>query len=280
MESLLYTRNKALATLLRLTIPRIPISPDATVLTIPTHLYLPSSPSTPSKILINFHGSGFLLPLHGSDAPYCSLLASKGWTVLDAAYRLAPEYPFPAAVQDAEDVVRWALSQPERFDLSNVVVGGFSAGGTLALGLAGSVFPSTTFRACVLFYPPTRLDVDPWEKKPPEGEAGGLFATVAGLFDSSYVPVVERRKEVLVSPGLIEGGKWPERMMFVTAGKDMLAVEAEDLAGRIVGEGRTVVIKRMEGVGHAFDKDRKEGSLEGKRRDEAYDAVVEFLNTL
>jgi acetyl esterase/lipase len=72
---------------------------------------------TPAPVLVNFHGCGFMNPLHGSDDELCKFIADKtGYVALDCAYRLAPENKLPAAIHDAEDAVRWVLSHPQKFD--------------------------------------------------------------------------------------------------------------------------------------------------------------------
>ncbi|KAK1141012.1 hypothetical protein N8T08_009669 [Aspergillus melleus] len=94
------------------------------------------SPSDlPHPVLINLHGSGFVIPAHGSDDAFCRQVSQRtGYLVLDIKYRLSPEHPFPAPVDDVEDVVNWVKSQPNKFDLSRMAISGFSAGGFADLG--------------------------------------------------------------------------------------------------------------------------------------------------
>ena len=75
-----------------------------------------------------------MLPNLGMDHDFCERVATEGNVlVLDVDYRKAPEDPFPAAVQDAEDTLRWAESQGHQFDLDRVALSGFSSGGNLTL---------------------------------------------------------------------------------------------------------------------------------------------------
>lgn len=108
-------------------------------------LYLPSksiasfSPASqaPSPVLVNWHGSGFCLTgLLGSNVLFAARVThALQISVLDVDYRKAPEHPFPAAVHDVEDALRWVGSgeNRRRFDPSRIAVSGFSSGGTLAL---------------------------------------------------------------------------------------------------------------------------------------------------
>jgi monoterpene epsilon-lactone hydrolase len=85
-------------------------------------------------LFIYFHGGGYRLCSATAYRSYGSRLAAATRArVLVVEYRLAPENPFPAAVDDALTVYRWALAQGN--DPSNVVVGGDSAGGGLTAAL-------------------------------------------------------------------------------------------------------------------------------------------------
>ena len=79
------------------------------------HIYKPTQPTSedqPTPVLINFHGSGFMIAAHGSDDAFCRQVSSQSdYTVVDVSYRLAPENPFPAALEDAEDAINWVLNQ-------------------------------------------------------------------------------------------------------------------------------------------------------------------------
>ncbi|UJO98987.1 MAG: alpha/beta hydrolase [Nitrosomonas sp.] len=94
--------------------------------------------SDPQPVLLYFHGGGYCLGSLDSHDSLCrSLAALTPCHVLHVAYRLAPEYRFPYAVNDAHDAYRWLLSQgfAHGFDTSRIAVGGDSVGGTLATGI-------------------------------------------------------------------------------------------------------------------------------------------------
>jgi hypothetical protein len=80
-----------------------------------------SDDSKPRPVLLNLHGSGFILPFHGSDDEFCArVVRETEYTVLDVQYRLVPENPFPAVLEDVEDVANWILQRPEDFDLTDL----------------------------------------------------------------------------------------------------------------------------------------------------------------
>jgi len=88
-----------------------------------------------SRALLYFHGGGFFFGSLQSHRHLVSRLAvAAGVTAVSVDYRLAPEHPFPAALEDAFAAYRWLLEQG--FPPSGVVLAGDSAGGNLAAAAA------------------------------------------------------------------------------------------------------------------------------------------------
>lgn len=86
------------------------------------------------KLYIDFHGGGFVGGVPGEDTEFCAYMAANvGCVVVSGQYRFAPEHPFPVGLQDCHAVVQWAVRY---FGAQKVALGGFSAGGTLSLGVA------------------------------------------------------------------------------------------------------------------------------------------------
>jgi len=99
------------------------------------------------------HGSCYIMNLHGIDSTICWHLSRKlNCIVIDAGYRKAPEYPWPAPVYGIMDVVAYVQANPDTYDLSRITMGGYSAGGTLAL-CATAALPQGTIKALVPWYP-------------------------------------------------------------------------------------------------------------------------------
>jgi acetyl esterase/lipase len=289
MSLFTYIRLKAVATFIRFTIPahlkttpksdgvlQIPSRDDGR--TIKAYVYKPSNPQPgPSPVLLNFHGSGFILPLHGSDHAYCRrIVENTPYTVLDCTYRLAPECPFPAAINDVEDAIKYVLSRPEEYDLTHVSIGGFSAGANMALALAGHVFPVKTFRSVLAFYPPIDVSVDPYKRVQPEPGPTTVPPWLIATFNECYMKGQDS-KHPLLSPMYIDAAKFPDNILMITGGQDPLALEGEEFAKKLKDGKRHVVAQRMPGVGHAWDKQVEAGSIAEKRRDEAYALAIEML---
>jgi len=88
-------------------------------------------PGVPAYLFI--HGGGFIeCGVDFTDYVQRSLAARTGCVVVGLSYRLAPEHPFPAGLEDCQDVLRWmAETRPQRMDRERIAIGGESAGGTI-----------------------------------------------------------------------------------------------------------------------------------------------------
>ncbi|KAJ6178271.1 hypothetical protein N7519_008732 [Penicillium mononematosum] len=269
---------------------RINSHPDETIFiqsrnrehSITVHIYRPpvtEALQTPSPVLLNFHGSGFVVPAHGSDDEFCRQMSQKtGYIVLDVEYRLAPENPFPAALNDTEDAINWVLGQPTKFDISKVAISGFSAGGNLALALSSCIFPPETFSSVVAFYPTVEVFVDPSAVAAPDPNGQPFPTFVLRLFARCYMLDGHDPKDPRISPAYADFDRFPRRVLIVTAAYDSLAVEAENLAARLrENSGRIVISERMERCNHGWDKMAKEGTFEWEAKERAYKLAVDML---
>ncbi|TID19565.1 AB hydrolase superfamily protein [Venturia nashicola] len=303
---LTYLRLKVFATITRLflrLIAPIPTPHPSQLLTlrsrsnheIKANIYnsksFPPTPGKPHPVLLNWHGSGFMMPLHGQDEYFCKLIAEKtDYTVFDLNYRLAPENPFPAGLEDARDAIAYVLARPEIYDQSRITLSGFSAGGALLLGACGLPSPhaedgksiGNLVEKIVAVYPPADLSKKPGSKRAPEGGQGTIPPFLAKLFNDAYLPPGVNRQDPRASPTYIDVEKMPESILFITCGKDNLAWEAEKMITKIrdsrdEGNG-DVSFHRVDGVHHGWDKAPKTGSDDEKKRDEAYSLIVDFLN--
>ena len=107
---------------------------------IPGRLYRrPGSESRVLPVLLYLHGGGYVVGSLDSHDSVCRRLALAGdFAVLAPDYRLAPEYPFPTAVEDCLDSANWLLEHAAKLNLdaTRVAVGGDSVGASLATVLA------------------------------------------------------------------------------------------------------------------------------------------------
>lgn len=211
-------------------------------------LYWPSlDPLLP--VLVWFHGGRFISgSLETHEGLARALALASGRRVLTVDYRLAPEHPFPAAVEDALQAVEWAFKLSDR-----VAVGGDSAGGNLAAIAALDQARSrpARLRCQVIVYP--MLD-------PACGSASHReFATGYGLASEDvrrgwreYLTGCTDSTGERVSPLFAKDLSSAPPALVLTAEYDCLRDEGEEYARRLQQAGADVLLKRYEGAIHGF----------------------------
>ncbi len=106
---------------------------------LPARLYVPfGAPPPPRPMIVHFHGGGWMVgDLETNDSACRFLAAHSGVSILSPTYRLAPEHPYPAAVEDAQAAFRWAFALAPELgaDPARIAIGGDSAGGNMASGV-------------------------------------------------------------------------------------------------------------------------------------------------
>lgn len=120
--------------------------------------YSPCKNDVPA-ILVYFHGGGYVIGDIDTHDDICRLLSDQcGIQVLSVDYRLAPENPYPACIDDADFVVKWVQRNAEKFsiDEKSIMVGGDSAGATIAAATANNFsMTGNQVLAQLLIYPGT-----------------------------------------------------------------------------------------------------------------------------
>ena len=102
-------------------------------------LYSPINCDRPLPLLIYLHGGGWTFGSINSCARFCNAIASSGKIkVLAVDYRLAPEHPYPAGLDDCCDAVEFAIDNATTLgiDADKISVGGDSSGGNLSIATA------------------------------------------------------------------------------------------------------------------------------------------------
>ena len=204
--------------------------------------------------LVFFHGGGFVLGSIESHDGVCRELArSAGAVVVSVDYRLAPEDPFPAAVEDAISATRWVLANAESLgiDPEAVAVGGDSAGGNLAAVAAQALRKAPRSPAFqLLFYPVTDF-TRPGASHRFFGE--GFLLTKASMdwFEENYLPPASRR-DPRASPIFATDLSGLPAAFVLTAGFDPLRDEGRAYAEAMRAAGVDVEHLCAEGSMHGF----------------------------
>ncbi len=232
---------------------------DLEIGAIPARHYAPPGAREPAPMLVFFHGGGFVFGDLQTHDSFCRMLCrSAASHVLAIDYRLAPEHPFPAAVEDARAALAWAHEHAEELgaDPARVGVAGDSAGGNLAAVVAqlsahdGGPAPALQ----LLIYPATDMST---RRRSRDLFAEGFFLsdTEMGWFERSYLGPASGTDVVLdprVSPMLAEDLSGLAPAIVITAGFDPLRDEGEDYAHALRAAGTPAVVRRYEGYIHGF----------------------------
>ncbi len=229
-------------------------------LTIPTRsgtvaglLLDPRQTREAGPVVLWYHGGGFVtgdLETHQAFAAEAARQLDLPVVLVD--YRLAPEAPFPAAVEDAEDAVRWIASRPAELGrtVDALVLGGDSAGGTLAIVTAMVLRDAPAdlpVHAHMALYPATDL-IHPYLSQR-EFDQGRLL-TEAGRrwYYGHYRPDIHDWR---ASPLLGElTGLAPA--VVLTAGEDPVRDEGRAYAAALVTAGVPTTFLEAAGHIHAF----------------------------
>jgi acetyl esterase len=220
---------------------------------IPARVYTPALGKSVGGV-VYFHGGGFVIGDVESYDPFCRALANASRSVIISVdYRLAPEYKFPTAVNDAFDSVTWALKNSERFGITQgIVAAGDSAGGNLSAVCALKCRDARMgLKAEVLLFPFTSFDV---ASRSSVEYADSLFLTrkQGAWFGAQYLSRPEDALSPLFSPILSGnlGGVPPS--LVITAEYDPLRDQGEAYADMLAKAGATVTSIRVRGVTHGF----------------------------
>jgi acetyl esterase/lipase len=220
-------------------------------------LYRPISAEAETRLplLVYYHGGGWCIgDVPGYDVLCRELANLSGWAVLSVEYRLAPEHPFPAAVDDALLAVEWAADNADLLEIEaeGLALGGDSAGGNLAIVTALQArdrgFPMLS--QLLLIYPCTEI----LSQRPSRRlYADGYFLDRESLvwFFERYLPNGEFddwRASPMRAPSL--AGLPP--MFLVTAGCDPLTDDCLAFAERVRVEGGEVEHHPVPGMVHGF----------------------------
>lgn len=255
----------------------IPASPRGAE--IPLRLYDPA-PDQLGGCLVYFHGGGWIVgDLELEDAGLRRIAHTGGFKVLSVDYRLAPEHPFPAAIEDGESVIGWLAQYGAtlNIDAARLALGGASAGANVALGTALRIRDNKgpELRFLALLY----------------GAFGGgaTMASHAEFGDGRFgLPLIamdafwqaylgERRDHPHAVPLIADLAELPSAYI-AKAELDVLADESEALAGRMREAGVAVECRTFHGAMHGFTQYAKVSALGRAALDDAARALAEGLS--
>ena len=219
---------------------------------IPARLYRPEGDG-PLPLVVYLHGGGWMLgSIESFDTVVRALANAAGAMVLSVGYRLAPEAPFPAGLDDSIAAVRWAAAEASELgaDPERLAIAGDSAGGNLATVVARRLRGEVGLRMQALIYPVADAGCNTASYRE-FGERHGLTAASMQRFWNLYLDG---------SDGLVPDAS-PLRAddlaglppaYVLTAGFDVLRDEGEAYAEALREAGVPTTARRFDGAIHGF----------------------------
>jgi acetyl esterase len=219
---------------------------------IPVRLYRPEG-EDPLPLVAYLHGGGWAIgSIESFDTLVRALANASGAMVASIGYRLAPEHPFPAGLEDAICAVRWLAANAAELgaDPERLAIAGDSAGGNLATVVARRLRGDVELRLQALIYPVTDAGCNTSSYRD-FGEAHGLTAASMQRFWNVYLDGADGMHpdaSPLRAPDL--GGSPPA--LVLTAACDPLRDEGEAYAEALRDAGVPARTRRVDGAIHGF----------------------------
>lgn len=216
--------------------------------------YLRPAQVSTGRVVLQLHGGGYIGPMKNIYRDFAVYYSKKsmGGDVLTIDYRVAPEYPYPAALLDAADAYRWLLEE-KKYAPDKIVVAGDSAGGGLALALA------MYLRDHGMAVPAGLVLMSPWTDLTCSGESheanfhrdpqfGGTTDNL--LHDSVYIGDADP-KDPYLSPMFGRFDKIPPVLMQVGS-EEVLLSDTLEVADKIRAEKGKLRVSVYDGMFHEF----------------------------
>ena len=208
----------------------------------------------PTAVFVHVHGGGWTIgSAAGQDAALERIVANTGMTVASVDYRLAPEHPYPAGLDDCERVTRWLIEHAAaELGTGRLLIGGESAGANLALCTALRVIRDQpdALSGAALYYGNYDVTMTPSQR---QAESGFLITTgsLAWFYDQ-YVPDASRRDDPDISPLHADLHGLPPVVLAVGTA-DSLVDDTMFLASRLLAACVDTELVVVPGGEHAFD---------------------------
>jgi acetyl esterase len=223
-------------------------------------VYLPKGDgATPWPVLVYTHGGGWVIGAVATVDPFCRLLCeAAGVMIVSVEYRLAPEHPYPEALDDTLAAFAWALEHAQAFggDVARLALGGDSAGANLAAVTANRLCADAPAKAralgaLLLLYPVTDHPGAKHASYAENATGYGLEADLMRWFWELYAPGVSA-DDPSVSPLRLHDVPGLPPTLVTTAHYDVLRDEGIAYAAKLTAAGVAVTHLHAPDMGHNF----------------------------
>ncbi len=219
-------------------------------------IYHPATATGAAPAIVWYHQGGFVIGDLDSDHALCTTLADRcGAVVVSVDYRLAPEHPFPAWIDDGVAAHQWVVDQAEGLgvDPARVAVAGTSAGGMLSAVVCQEArhrgVPQPA--AQILVYPGIDQTASGGSRDSC-AETFPLSATTLAFFLHQSLPDPGAASDLRASPGLATELWGLAPAVVVTAGFDPLRDEGDRYAAALDAAGVAVIHRTERALTHSF----------------------------
>ncbi|KAI1842739.1 hypothetical protein JX265_005066 [Neoarthrinium moseri] len=240
----------------------------------------------PLPLYLNIHGGGWTLMEALDDDEFCSYIANTfNVVVVNIDYHKAPRNPFPGPINDVVAIAGAAIADEELpIDRRRIAMGGFSAGGNLALAASQRAELHDVIQAVVSFFAPLDMATPVSRKletrlRPDKPD---MLAGILGIFNEAYMTPGTNPTNPLLSPIYAKRDALAAWLCVIGAEEDCLCLESRDFAEKMAlspdNEGKSesdtwergkVKWELMRGMAHNFTHLRKRAPSAEIRRKEA-----------
>lgn len=231
-------------------------STSVSIGSIPVRRYSHDADPT-SSLTVFAHGGGFTWGTLDDYEQLCrNIVTGTGGTLISVDYRLAPEHPFPAAIDDVHAVALWACGAGKNLVASDApfVMAGDSAGGCLAAAVTQRLVAEDGPRpdGQLLIYPMIEhYSATPEAFHALSQQFRPRFEDIKGAWDAYIDPATGPALPYAVPPRAVSLAGLPPALV-ITAANDPLRFEGEAYAERLAAEGVPVRKSLHQGVAHSF----------------------------
>jgi len=224
---------------------------------VPIRIYMPKDRTQAGPGFVNFHMGGFILGDLEIEHPRCLIMAGEGGAVsVGVDYRLAPENPFPAGVEDCYTALQWVVDNAAelKIDPARIAIGGGSAGGNLTAAVALMARdrggPDMAFQ--MLFYPVIDDRCETSSMKDGEGLYIWDYQNSLDMWNQ-YIGRDRSSVSPYAAPARADDLSGLPPAYVMTCEHDSLRDEAIVYATRLMAAGVQVELHNYPGTVHGFD---------------------------
>lgn len=241
---------------------------------IPLRFYDAKESREAGPCVVFIHGGGFVIGDRDVYNALCTEIAYRlDLPVVSVEYRLAPEYPFPAAPDDCEAAARWVASSPDVLgrNITGLVITGDSAGGNLTIVTTNQLVNDPAEVPVIVQAPiyPVASDVSKHRSREDFGEGYLLTGAAMNWFTEQYAADPKDPRNL---PMVGDCSNTPPTVV-CTAGLDPLRDSGREYAAHLIEQGTEVVYLEFPGIIHGFTTLRKAIPSGQKDLDAFLDAV-------